>query len=173
MKKYIFPFAIVLAVTLPTTGLAVTILTQDAERSIRENCVDAQQDMQSLQRTDPVSRISRGNTYANMQRLMTAMSARSAANAYNIPELTETTNEFTNLKTEFTTNYTEYEIDLRNLATMRCESDTILFYDRLENVRQEREQVAQNIKDMDKQIELFEKAVLKLNTQLKARQDEQ
>lgn len=167
--KRLLIVVVTIAVILPTSALAVTILDQEAENSIKQNCVDAQQSMQTLQRADAVTRINRGNSYATIQKLMTSMSARAAANAYNIPELTEITRDFTEQKDAFVGQYTEYEIALRNLSSMDCETDPVLFYDRLQSVREQRQDLGQKVNDMQQQIKLFDQAVVKLKSEVEGR----
>ena len=154
---------------MPLSVSAVTILGDQAENSIRQNCIDAQQSMQTLQRADAVTRINRGNSYATLQKLMTSMSARSAANTYNVPSLTQTTGEFVELKNTFVNRYTEYEIALRNLSSMDCETDPVLFYERLQSVRDQRRELADTISDMQKEINNFDKAVVELRAKIEER----
>lgn len=154
-------FALALLMVPVSVG-AVTIIDEESENSIRQNCVDAQQSIQTLQRADAVTRINRGNSYATIQKLMTAMSARAAANAYNIPKLTEATRNFTDEKNNFVTQYTEYEIAVRNLLSMKCDAEPILFYERLQDVREMRADISETIEKLHRYSKDFEEAVIEL-----------
>ena len=168
MRLAFIPITLLLFVVFVPMGVhAVTILNEDAETSIRENCIDAQQNMQKLQRADAVTRINRGNNYATMQKLMSAMSARSASNAYSVPGLTESTSEFTELRDSFIGQYTNYEIALRELIAMDCQRETVLFYNQLESVREQRNNLATTVEEMDQVAGKFEEAVLVLREEVK------
>ncbi len=142
----------------------------DAERQmIVRNCREAQRTMQRVTSIDPITRVNRGNGYSNMSKLMTALGSRAAYNSYNVPDLVGATNLTQSLRQRFADDYTDYEIALQRLIDIDCVANPQNFYRTLVDVRVKRAVVAADVSDLEGQLDIFSRAMLDLQEQMKAR----
>lgn len=147
-KSILFLFA---AVILFSSWISVPrALAMPSESSISVNCQTAQSVLNQLEKSDAVLRVNRGRSYNNTLDLLLAMNARLANNRLSAPWLVELTSEFNVRLSVFRGNYDHYDDKLNNLIKFNCSDNPFGFYEKLNEVREARAQLADDISRLDK-----------------------
>lgn len=141
-------------------------LTDQEKQQISRNCLDAQRNLQRVQYVDPIIRVNRGSSYASMAKLMSALASRAAFNAYSVPQLSIETNSLQQLRQQFANDYTNYEIDLREIINFGCADEPVKFYSRLVELRDKRAILSVRIKEIDRHLDQFTEAMVLLDQQI-------
>lgn len=103
-----------------------------------------------MEKTDAALRINRGRIYNEVSDLLYAMNARLASNKIAAPKLVTLTSDFEEKLTTFRNNYNEYDDELNELVSMKCQDKPADFYKSLGKVRDSRTTLNNNIRDLDK-----------------------
>ncbi len=164
--------AMVLAVTLsPHAGaLDADNLSQEEKQMISRNCKEAQATLQRIQYVDPVARVNRGTGYNNVSKLMAALTARAAFNAYSIPQFSIEAEAVQRLRSQFASDYTDYEIALRDLINYSCADNPEEFYKKLVDVRSKRAIITLRVREIDRRLDVFATSVTQLGELIKAKE---
>lgn len=139
----------------PTPGSAPAGLTEQKIATIRQNCVDAQSNLQRIQRSDVVSRTNRGRSYEETLRLMAAFNGRLAYNKINEPRLNEIATELQKNFTVFYGDYTNYENTLEQVIRVNCVDQPVSFYQLLVQARGQRLQLKNDVDAMQRLIDEY------------------
>lgn len=169
MKKRIFSWMVIAALLLAVLNSSVTLadpadltLSQEQLTAIKANCIDAQSQLQRVQRSDTVARTNRGRGYDATLRLMAALNSRVTLNKLNLPKLVENT---TALQTKFNqlyNDFTKYNNSMSNTISIKCQNQPAVFYATLTQTHGLRVQLAGDIRDMDKIVDDYGTAVNEL-----------
>ncbi|RWZ79595.1 MAG: hypothetical protein EOT04_00920 [Candidatus Chaera renei] len=141
-------------------------LTEQKIATIRQNCVDAQSNLQRIQRSDVVARTNRGRSYEETLRLMAAFNGRLAYNKINEPRLNEIATELQKSFTTFYGNYTDYENTLEQVIKINCSEQPVSFYQQLVQARDKRKQLKNDVDAMQRLIDEYAARVATLKAKL-------
>jgi hypothetical protein len=133
---------------------------------IKANCLNAQNLMQQLQRTEAVTRVNRGRAYESVSRLFVALNSRIALNKLSSPGLTAITAEMDKRFSSFKQNYSQYEETLAATAKLQCSDQPVTFYDSLTNARELRAKVAADIKSINESMDAYQRGVDELRSNI-------
>ena len=153
MKKAI---AIILALVLATGLTARPVAAAPSEEVIRASCQAAQSVLNQIEKTDAALRINRGRVYSEVLDLFYAMNARLASNKVSAPKLVSITSDFDQRLTDFRDNYNDYDDELNKLIELQCQKKPTDFYSQLDSVRQLRDQLNNDIQQLDQLIDDYE-----------------
>lgn len=166
-KRLISLFAVALVVfATPFVGAAAQPLTDRQIDIIRENCSEAQQILQRLQRSEAAARVNRGREYESTLRLLASFNGRVALNKQNVPELAAKTSEIEAKFASFRADYIAYDDQLKKVIGLKCKEQPVTFYDELTLAREARAKVKKDIKDIDALLDQYQKALTGLRTNL-------
>lgn len=160
------PALALVVLAAPFVSAEAQPLTDGQIEIIRQNCTQAQQILQRLQRNEAATRVNRGREYESTLRLMASFNGRVALNKLNVPTLTAATSEMEKNFADFRAHYISYDAKVKNILKLRCNEQPVTFYDQLTLVREARAEVAQDIKDIDASLDKYQKAVSDLRVSL-------
>lgn len=137
-------------------------LTESKSQAIMQNCSNIKQSLVQLQRADSRTRTYLGSAYEAISgRFITPLNLRLVKNGTPSAELFRIQNDFTAQQNYFRDTYINYMRELESLIATDCAAHPDDFYDKLETVRHEREnlhQITQNISALvDEQYQAVEK----------------
>lgn len=159
--------AIFLAVAAaPLVSAEAHPLTDRHIEIIRQNCTQAQQTLQRLQRNEAATRVNRGRDYEATIRLMASFNSRVALNKIDAPNLSALTSQVGDKFDEFRSDYIAYDDQLENVLRLKCREQPVTFYDELTLVREARAKVAKDIQDIDTMLGQYGDAVVELKTKI-------
>lgn len=157
------------------------VLAQDmvpqTENTILDNltsrCDEIHGSLRRLHTSDALLRVNVGQTYNTISaRLMARLNSRLALNRIDSRELVEISGNFDQQRSEFSSNYNEYESSLSSLIKIDCKSKPAEFYAQLITTRDLRLRLAETVKSMNASISDYRTAVEKVRTGLSGDQDE-
>lgn len=172
MKYFIVIVLAALLITTPIAAINPDEMTPEEYTVIERNCRSAQSIMQRVEYVDPIARVNRGAIYNNISQLMTNFTSRVAYNAYSVPALSIETRAVQEQRVQFAKDYTSYEIALRDLTGLDCQQDPVEFYRGLMDVRAKRAIVALRIREINRRLDIFNEAVMQLQSQLRSREQQ-
>ena len=165
IKRFISLFAVALAVfAAPFVSAEAQPLSDRQIGVIRQNCTQAQQILQQLQRNEAATRVNRGREYESTLRLLALFNSRVALNKLNVPVLAATTSEMEKKFDAFRADYLAYDDQLKTVLKLTCKEQPVTFYDQLTLVREARAKVAKDVKDIDGLLDQYQKALIDLRT---------
>jgi hypothetical protein len=154
MRKKIYIWLLAALTLMPTVPVhadpADMSLTPGQVESIKQHCVDAQGQLQRIQRNDAVTRTNRGRNYDAIIKLMTALNNRVTTNSINAPKLSETSASLQRKFQQFYDDFTNYDTSLTATIRKSCQTEPEVFYASLTQTRGLRVQLSNDIRDMDK-----------------------
>ena len=160
-------FAAVLVVfAAPLVSAEAQPLSDKQIDVIRQNCTEAQQILQRLQRNEAAARVNRGRGYETALRLMASLNSRVALNKLNAPKLTDITSQVENKFNVFRSDYIAYDDQLEAVLKLKCSSQPVTFYDELTLARDDRTKVAKDIQAIDGLLDQYQAAVSELKASL-------
>lgn len=131
-------FSLASAQSQPTT-------TEHLNR-IRTNCVSAKNTLAQLQTSDALLRVNRGQLYEYMTtKLMSRFNTRLGNNGYDNRSLNAVTDYYNGVLAQFRTDYQSYAEQLSTALKVDCSADPAGFYSAVQNAREKRSQVHQDI----------------------------
>lgn len=161
--------------------ISPNVLAQDmvpqTESTILDNltsrCDEIHGSLRRLHTSDALLRVNVGQTYNSISaRLMARLNSRLALNRIDSRELVEISGNFDQQRSEFSSNYNEYESSLSSLIKIDCKSKPAEFYAQLITTRDLRLRLAETVKSMNASISDYRTAVEKVRTELSGGQDE-
>lgn len=156
--------ALVVFLMAPVVSAEAVPLTDRHIQVIKANCLNAQNSIQQLLRTEAVTRVNRGRAYESISRLFVALNSRVALNKLDAPELTAATTQMERRFTAFKEDYSAYEDALAATAKLQCADQPVTFYDSLTNARELRAKVAADIKAINEMLDVYQNGVNELRT---------
>lgn len=142
----IVTIALLMAVSYLAAVPANAIPSDDA---IRAACVPVKSALSQTEKNDAALRINRGRIYMEISDLLYAMNARLNNNKHSAPKLSQITEDFVTELDLFRSNYSKYDDGLVELTTLNCGKDPSGFYTKLQEVRQKREGLRDNVTKLD------------------------
>jgi len=160
MKRAISLFAIAIAVlAAPFVSAEAQPLSDAQINTIRQNCTQAQQILQRLQRNEAAARVNRGRGYETALRLMASFNARVAVNKLNSPALTAITAQAEDKFDAFRNDYIAYDDQLEAVIKLKCNEQPVTFYDELTRAREDRARVAKDVQEIDSLLDQYQTAL--------------
>lgn len=154
-----------MAILIAASSLAVPAVAMPTEDTIKASCKAAQSQLNQVEKSDAALRINRGRIYNETLELFYAMNARLASNQIAAAELASITADFDSELTHFREDYNDYDDDMTDLIEMKCDKKPTDFYQKLEDVRDQRLGLDNRIKRLDELMSEYESSFkeLKLN----------
>lgn len=136
-------------------------LSEPQIEAIRQNCTDAQVTMQRVQHSDIATRINTGRAYdALITRQMAPLNSRASLNRISIaPLLAEDTRSLENVLSSFRDHYNEYTDTLSRALRVKCQDKPEEFYGYVQDARQLRKDLSEDIKNLKKLTEEYGREV--------------
>lgn len=144
-------------------------LSSEKESIIKQTCVSAQTVLQRIQHNDAATRVNRGQGYETIaSRLMVPLNTRATSNEYNnsAPLLIDTTKNFQQALENFKENYENYDNAVSAALRTKCQDKPADFYGYVEDARNERQKVSNDITNLAGLIGEYRKNVLKLKNEV-------
>ena len=125
--------------------------TTDAQLlQIKQNCKQAQSELQRLQTTDVATRVNRGRIYESLlNNLIAPFNSRVSLNRGDASVLATTTTAISQKFTDFKNDYVTYSDLLSQTLSVNCESNPNTFYNLLVATRTARTTVATDVIDLN------------------------
>lgn len=166
-SKVALYFAVFLTVlAAPLVSAEAQPLSDKHIEVIRQNCSQAQQILQRLQRNEAAARVNRGRGYEATIRLMASLNSRVALNKINAPKLAAVTSQVGDKFDTFRADYITYDDQLEVVLKLKCSEQPVTFYDELTRAREDRAKVAKDIQDIDTLLDQYHDALNELETTL-------
>ncbi len=170
MKRFVLTFSIVAAVVVsPFVRAEEQSLSDEQLNAIVANCTTAQVALRRVQQSDKPVRINRGYQYDSLLKLMTSLNTRAAGNRLDVPDLLTATSQFEEKIKQFTQQYTDYDRALSHVQTMSCRETPTDFYDRLSDLRSDREALHKSVGEMEELLNTYAKSVQLVRMQVEQR----
>lgn len=164
-KRLASLFAAILVIFVaPLVSAEAQPLTDAQINVIRQNCGQAQQILQRLQRNEAATRVNRGREYETTLRLMASFNGRVALNKLNAPVLAATTSQVEAKFDAFRADYIAYDDQLEVVLKLKCSEQPVTFYDELTLAREARARVAQDVQDIDTLLDQYQAALGELKS---------
>lgn len=165
----IFMASAALVFSFSTQVRAQESLSEAHLEKIRQNCVNAQVTMQRVQHSDIATRINTGRVYdALITRQMAPLNSRTALNRISIaPLLAEDTRSLENTLSSFRDNYSDYTDTLSRAIRLKCQDKPEEFYKYVQDARELRKELSEDIKNMKKLTEEYGREVTEYVDELK------
>ena len=155
--------------SVPVNAVDVpNIPTTDTQlQQIRQNCKQAQSELQRLQTTDVATRVNRGRIYESLlNNLIAAFNSRVSLNHNDASVLATTTTAITQKFTDFKNDYVTYSDLLSRTLSVNCELNPSSFYNLLVATRTARATVATDVTDINGLLDSYTNAYETLRTSL-------
>lgn len=127
---------------------AETNMTAEKQAIIVESCVGAQTTLQRIQHNDAATRVNRGQGYETLvSRLMTPLNSRATSGGYNDSAsfLVDTTKRYQQALESFKDHYKEYDDAITASLRVKCKTDPVKFYGYIEEARNQRQNLANDV----------------------------
>lgn len=151
-----------MAILIAASSLAVPAVAMPTEDTIKASCKAAQSQLNQVEKSDAALRINRGRIYNETLELFYAMNARLASNQIAAAELASITADFDSELTHFREDYNDYDDDMTDLIEMKCDKKPTDFYQKLEDVRDQRLGLDNRIKRLDELMSEYESSLKEL-----------
>lgn len=123
---------------------------------IRKNCLTVQVSLSRIHANDGLLRVNLAQQYnAIASKLMAPMDSRISLNKLDGLAMATTTVEFNKQIKVFTDTYQKYENTLSKSLTMRCGDQPIEFYDTVSLARSQRNQVNEEVKELNRLVRQY------------------
>jgi hypothetical protein len=166
VKKAELLVLIIISSTLVSPVASATSLDANQLNVVRQNCTMIQKTLHQVQSSDKVARINRGRMYESVIKLLTTLNSRVALNNFSLPVLTDTTLTYENEFGGFKKDYNAYEDLTQSVQTMKCSQSPQKFYDRLNQVRSARNELANKVKLMNSLLNVYDEGLIMLEQQI-------
>ncbi len=134
-------------------------------QQIKQNCKQAQSELQRLQTTDVATRVNRGRIYESLlNNLIAPFNSRVSLNRSDASILTTTTTAISQKFTDFKNDYVTYSDLLARTLSVDCESNPSSFYNLLVATRTARTAVATDVTDLNGLLDSYTSAYGTLRT---------
>ena len=143
-----------------------TQLTEQQIAKIKTNCSSALQGLLSVERSDAVTRVNRGQEYESTLKLLAAFNSRVVLNKLDAPQLTSTTAKMQQTFTSFQKNYLLYADAIDATLQINCKLAPVTFYDNLTATREARARVAADVSTMNSLFDEYQRGLDALKSQL-------
>lgn len=144
-------------------------LTDQQIELVRRNCVQAQANLQRLERIETVARRNRGVGYESTLRLMAALNSRVATNKLNVPNLLTTVSQIEKKVDEFDRDYITYNNTFNTTMKLsNCREQPVTFYDYLTETRDLRLKVSTDVAAINQLLDDYQKGLDELKTMVGA-----
>lgn len=172
MKK-----AAVLAIILSLVATPAHALSETQRGAISQNCGSLQQSLKQLQVSDSRTRVYLGSIYETIiSDYMLPLSIRIAASNWSLDtngvKLSTQHSDFSVSRSSFSATYIKYQRSLEELVSFDCLTDPDGFYEKLENVREERADLAALVAQMRAKLETHQETVKSLAENLETEEAE-
>ncbi len=129
--------------------LPVEALEQNQQNAIIQNCDNIKSSLQKLQHSDSRTRTYLGSTYEAINgHFITPLNLRLVKSNFPSADLFQIQNDFAASQSSFRNNYVDYMRELENLITIDCIMQPKDFYKKLETVRNKREKLRTDTKNL-------------------------
>ena len=148
MKKIrqLFYYIIFLVICLVGAATGARGTSKAQETAISDHCVAIKESLRVVQRNDARARVYLGGKYETvLNKYVTPLNVRLVENNLSAVNLIESQNGLASNKSKFADDYVEYQQKLEELVAMDCKNSPSEFYKKLENVRQKRKKVEQDV----------------------------
>ena len=143
MKRFLVLFAIF---GMSLFAVPCFAIPENQEKAIVSNCDSIKAQLKNVQKNDARARVHLGGRYeAILTRFMTPLNIRLIENNISNTELVENQSSFSEIKALFTSDYVNYQQELEKLVALDCKKEPVIFYEKLEIVRQKRKTVDQDV----------------------------
>ena len=156
-------YSLVLIAMIVVFSSPVAALELDDNRigSISQNCSSIISQLRNVQHLDAKERVSLGVQYESiLSALMTNLNLRLVKNNQINAELAEQQSLFSSKRDEFKQDYIEYSQSLESLIAMDCREKPVAFYRYLEGVRERRQRVAEDVKELNVLIQAHKNTIV-------------
>ena len=170
MQKRLNYSLLLAAVIVVFSSVSASSIELDDNRigAISQNCSSIIAQLKTVQRLDAKERVNLGVQYESvLSMLMTNLNLRLVKNNLVNPTLAEQQSEFSKKRDEFKQNYIEYSQSLDTLISMNCREKPVAFYRYLEGVRERRQRVADDVKELNAMINEHKETILAIREELK------
>ena len=155
MKKKIA--AVFLATTLiansATVFAATPKISTEQKAAIVDHCDEIRENLRNVQHQDSRARVYYGRYYETISsKFIVPLNMRLTENNLLSDNLLNNQNKFTSFRTDFGSDYVEYQRSLEELVTINCKEEPEKFYELLQTVREKRKNVNQDAVDLRKVI---------------------
>ena len=143
-----------------TTTQAQSILSSEQLQRISANCVSIKNTLNQLHASDALLRVNRGQVYEAMStKLMDRFNSRLTSNDLDAVGTIAVTNGYRTALTTFRTDYQAYERQLSSAIKTDCEQKPAEFHASIEDAREKRGKVHQDILRLHQYIDDYRSAV--------------
>lgn len=168
MKRVLLLFSVFLTVLAsPMVSAQTEPLTDQYIASIKAGCSDALQGILQVQKTEAATRVNRGREYESLLRLAAAFNSRVVLNKLDVPTLTNTTSRMQTRFTQFQQHYLDYADKVDATLEINCKQAPVTFYDNLTAARDARAMVANDVVEMEKLLNEYQRGLDGLKEQLR------
>lgn len=137
-----------------------TVLTSEQEEQIKANCTSIKGSLNQLHASDAVLRVNRGQIYQSMARnLMDNFNNRLGSNGLDNKAMLTVTGNYRIAFTKFNTDYISYEQKVSQILRADCTNQPAQFYRFIEEARELRGIVHEDVKKMHQLIDDYRTSV--------------
>ena len=172
MKKFrqSLYYIILLLICLVGVALPVAGLSKEQEAGISDHCETIKDSLRTVQKSDARARVYLGGKYETiLNKYVTPLNVRLVENSLSTTSLIESQNTLANGKAKFANDYVDYQQKLEELVGADCKNSPADFYEKLENVREKRKKVEQDVQKMKTALTDYVKLVKELKEKLNAK----
>ena len=165
MRRILF----VAVISLLTIGLLVPFATKpvgaeelspEQVEHIKTNCVSIKNSINQLHASDALLRVNRGQVYESMAtKLMDRFNDRLASNGLDAKAMTTVTSSYRSALNSFRDHYISYEQKLSEAIRIDCSSQPNTFHDTLQEARELRETVHDDVLRLHRLIDDYRSSV--------------
>ena len=131
--------------------------------SISQNCSSIISQLKNVQRIDAKERVNLGVQYESLLSvLMTNLNLRLVKNNHINTELADQQSRFSATRDAFKQHYIEYSQSLETLIGINCREKPVVFYRQLEALRERRERVASDVRELNAQILAHKETIMSI-----------
>lgn len=123
---------------------------------IQQNCSTVRGAIKRIHTNDAVTRVNIGQRYNIISvQLMARFNSRLSLNRMDASKLVSLTNQFESARTQFKTDYNNYDSIMSDLDKTNCLDEPVGFYERLVKAREARQQLAKDIEQLNRLAEYY------------------
>lgn len=135
---------------------------------IQHNCSDLKANLRQIHTNDALIRVNSGQIYNSIAtKLMARLNSRLSINRLDGAVLIDTTSKFEKLRTNFATQYNNYDNTMADLLHIDCKKSPAEFYNKLQETRKLRSELAVTANQLAEYIATYRQGVVDLSAQIK------
>lgn len=136
------------------------VLSEEQKGLIQKNCQTVKNTLNQLHASDALLRVNRGQVYEALStRLMNNFNSRLANNRLDNKAMVTVASNYQSTLTSFRSSYRLYEEKLSATMKIDCQTDPVKFHESLEDAREKRMNVHDEVKKLNRHVEDYRSAV--------------